>query len=133
MYYVVRNSGAMRNSNIDQDYSILKTMERMDEYASGALLDLRPYSSYFTAFFRIVRVFTLNKYVRLSKFTPEIGKLLSVIDETRTHKRILKAVANEKGFHRRKLYALGQLLLPTKIYYSILRHFIQLRKDNDDF
>ena len=133
MFYLVRDSGAMRNSNIEKDYTILKTMERMDEYASGALLDFRSYSSYYAAFYRIVRVFTLNKYARLSKFTPEIGRLLSVIDETKVYNRVLKAVANEKGFQRRRLYAIGQLFLPTRIYYSVLSFFIRLRKSDNDF
>ena len=133
MFYLVRDSGAMRNSNIEQDYSILKTMERMDEYASGKLLDMRPYSSYCAAFYRIVRVFTLNKYARQSKFTPEIGRLLGVIDETKAYYRVLKAVANEKGYQRRRLYAIGQLFFPTKIYYSLLRFFIRQRKDEFDF
>ena len=133
MFYLVRDSGAMRNSNIEKDYTILKTMERMDEYASGALLDFRSYSSYNVAFYLIVRVFTLNKYARLSKFTPEIRRLLSVIDETKVYNRVLKAVANEKGFQKRRLYAIGQLFLPTRIYYSILRFFIRQRKDKVDF
>lgn len=133
MFYLVRDSGTMRNSNIEKDYTILKTMERMDEYASGALLDLRSYSSYNVAFYLIVRVFTLNKYARLSKFTPEIRRLLSVIDETKVYNRVLKAVANEKGFQKRRLYAIGQLFLPTRIYYSILRFLIRLRKSDNDF
>ena len=135
MFYLVRSNGAMRNSNIDQDYSILKTMDRMEKYASGtgALLDFRSYSSYYAAYYRIVRLFTLNKYARQSKFTPEIGRLLRVIDETKAYNRVLKAVAFEKGFQRRRLYALGQLFLPTRIYYSILSFFIRLRKNENDF
>ena len=131
MNYVLRNSGAMRNVNVKTDMSILKTMAKMDEYASGPLIDLRGSIPYNVAFDRVVRMFTLNKYTKQSDYTKEIGSLLSVVKKNKLYRDVLYFIAFRNCPLNIKIYALGQLLLPSKFFYIFLRWLMRLLHNNN--
>lgn len=131
MNYVVRDSGVMRKIDLERDMTILKTMNRMDKYASTPNYYFKKYLSYNVSFYRIVRVFSLNKYVRQSQYTPEIGYLLDTIRQSKEFRRVLKFIAFQKKVSRRNFYAIGQILLPAKIYFFILKQFTKMKDGID--
>ena len=104
-------------------------------YSSNVYSNLSAAQSMATTFTNILNSDILKKEVckDVGMDTFDATVYASVIDETKVYNRVLKAVANEKGFQKRRLYAIGQLFLPTRIYYSILRFFIRQRKDKVDF
>ena len=126
MNYVLRDGGAMRQINVEKDKTILTTISKMNEYASGPSFNLRKYMSYNAAFDRIVRIFTLNKYTRQSNYTTEIGSLLKVVANNESYREVLYFIAFRNSPLNLRLYAMGQLFLPTKINYTILRWLMKL-------
>ena len=131
MNYVVRDSGVMRKIDLERDMTILKTMNRMDKYASTPNYNLKKYLSYNASFYRIVRIFSLNKYVRQSQYTPEIGYLLDTIRQSEEFGRVLKFIAFQKKVNRRTCYAIGQIFLPSKIFFFILKQFTKMKDGID--
>jgi len=127
MNYVKRDNGVMRESNLERDWTIFRTIDKMNEYASISQLDLKQYLSYNVSFYGIVRMFSLNKYVRQSPYTEEIGHMLKAIDGVESYRNVLKFIATKGKFGKSKLYAWGQLVLPTCLYYYVLRKLVRLK------
>ena len=125
MCYVIRNSGAMREINIERDLLITKTIERMEKYAIQSNINFKQYYSYHSAFYRTVRVFTLNKYMRQIDYTKELYDVLKKVFDNDCVRESMKFLAiRQPRLNKDSIYALIQLCVPIKVYYRVFRGLV---------
>ena len=127
MNYVIRNNGAMREMNIERDLQIIKTIEQMDNYAAQSSLNFKQYYSYHSAFYRTVRIFTLNKYMWQIDYTKELyGVLKNVFGNDCVRESMKFLAIRQPRLNKDSIYALIQLFVPINIYYRIFRGFVKI-------
>lgn len=125
MYYVIRNNGAMREIDIERDLLITKTIERMEKYAIKSSINFKQYYSYHSAFYRTVRVFTLNKYMRQIDYTKELHDGLKKVFDNDCVRESMKFLAiRQPRLNKDSIYALIQLCVPIRIYYRVFRGLV---------
>lgn len=127
--YLMRANSVMRDGNIERDKSILKTISKIDHYANNFSFNIRMTYSYNVAFLKIVNVFTQNKYIRQSKYTKEIGDMLSTIAKDDVYKNVLEFfVIRRPKFNKYTLFCIGMYVLNIRCFYTILRFIYGYKK-----
>ena len=122
MNYLVRKNSVMRTVNLERDYTILKTIHRIDDYARKQMPELQDFSSYKLGLYGIVDEFGIFNYVNKSSYTAEVGKLLESIRHNSIYRNVQKYyMQNCSGLNRKTFYNILLYYFPVFITYRILR------------
>ena len=122
MNYLVRKNSVMRTVNLDRDYTILKTINRIDEYTRKQMPELLDYSSYKLGLYGIVNGFGIFNYVNKSPYNHEVGKLLESIRHNSIYRNVQKYyMQNCFGLNRQTFYNILLYYFPVFITYRVLR------------
>lgn len=122
MNYLVRKNSVMRTVNLERDYTILKTIHRIDDYARKQMPELLDISSYKLGLYGIVNEFGIFNYVNKSSYNTEVGKLLESIRHNSIYRNVQKYyMLNSFGLNRRTFYNILLYYFPVFITYRVLR------------
>ena len=122
MNYLVRKNSVMRTVNLERDYTILKTIHRIDDYARKQMPELLDISSYKLGLYGIVNEFGIFNYVNKSSYNTEVGKLLESIRHNGIYRNVQKYyMLNSFGLNRKTFYNILLYYFPVFITYRILR------------
>lgn len=122
MNYLVRKNSVMRTVNLERDYTILKTIHRIDDYARKQMPGLLDISSYKLGLYGIVNAFGIFNYVKKSSYNTEVGKLLESIRHNSIYRNVQKYyMLNNYGLNRMTFYNILLYYFPVFITYRILR------------
>lgn len=122
MNYLVRKNSVMRTVNLERDYTILKTIHRIDDYARKQMPELLDISSYKLGLYGIVNAFGIFNYVKKSSYNTEVGKLLESIRHNSIYRNVQKYyMLNSFGLNRKTFYNILLYYFPVFITYRILR------------
>ena len=122
MNYLVRKNSVMRTVSLERDYTILKTIHRIDDYARKQMPELLDYPSYKLGLYGIVNEFGIFNYVKKSPYNPEVGKLLESIRHNSIYRNVQKYyMQNSFGLNRKTFYNILLYYFPVFITYRILR------------
>lgn len=132
MVYTRRAGSVMRTINFERDSSIVLTMRSVDEYVSKKMPQLRDLASYNRSLFKIINLFGLLHFVKITSYSKEIGQVLNAIygdDVARSLKRYL--VFKNFGFNIESGLCFLLSVFPIPFVYFMLRVIRKgvLRKD----
>lgn len=122
MYYLVRINSVMRTVNLERDYTIIKTIHRIDDYARKQMPELLNISSYKLGLYSIINEFGIFNYVNKSSYNAEVGKFLESIRHNSIYRNVQKYnMMNCFGLNRKTFYNILMYYSPVFITYRILK------------
>ena len=132
MYYLKRSDNSATSViSVERDMSIIDTLHVITKYVyknDPLLIDNR---SFVISFFWIITAFSTIKYATRTKYTSQVGGLLSVLKSDKDYDRLLRFLTSSKGFRIDKysLMAAAIKYLPIRVCYDIMRasYFVMAR------
>ena len=122
MIYSKREGSVMRTNSFDRDITVLKALERDDEYAQLYKRNLLNNYQYNYSVFKSVNSFGVYKYMKAYPYSKEIGQFLCCFKKNKNYRRILKFFVYRKPrFNITTLNSAILLFLPNRYAYELLR------------
>lgn len=122
MNYLARKNSVMRTVNLERDYTIIKTIHKIDDYARRQMPELLDISSYKLGLYGIANAFGIYNYVKKSSYNTEVGKLLESIRHNSIYRNVQKySMQNSFGLNRKTFYNILLYYFPIFITYRFLR------------
>lgn len=122
MVYTRRRGSVMRTINIERDSSISLTMNNIDDCVRNRMPQLYGVVSYNRTLFKLINLFGLFHFVKISPYTKEIGQVLHAIYRDDIFKGLQKYfIFNRFRFNRETILSILFFVVPMSLLYPILR------------
>ena len=120
--YTRRRGSVMRTIDIERDSSILLTMNSINDCVKSRMPQLGSIVSYNRTLFKMINLFGVFHYVKLSSYTKEIGQVLNTIYSNDVFKGLQRYfLLNRVGLNRETVLSFLFLVFPVSLLYPVLR------------
>lgn len=132
MYYLRRTVNSATSSlNVSKDTAILNTLHSIFGYVDTAYPILKQKKYFVAPVFFLATSFTILKYVSRTKFTPEIGSLITQIKKDKDYRDLLWYLTGRGfSFSRYTMLACAIRFLSPKMSYNLIRQYYRIASRN---